>query len=226
MSAPDIREAIRIRQRDRELSARAVPADLTTLSLVTGADVSYTEDTAFAAAVTIEYPGERVRELAKVREPAPFPYIPGLLAFREGPSLCHAIRSLDCHPQLLILNGHGYAHPARFGLASHLGFRLGIPSIGVASRPMAGMAVERVPDLRGACSPVSDGGECVGMAVRTRPGSRPLVVSAGFRTTLDQAVRLALSLSRNNRLPAPLAKAHALSRKMRRGESGLAGPER
>jgi deoxyribonuclease V len=144
-----------------------------------------------------------------------FPYVPGLFAFRELPLCLAACEKLTTSPDLLMFNGHGYAHPQRFGMACHAGALLGIPTIGVASRPLSGHRAD--PGCsRGSCAPLKDGEETVGMAVRTREGSRPVYVSAGYRTGLTWAVEVTLAAARDRRIPVPLHAADLLARGFRR----------
>ena len=144
-----------------------------------------------------------------------FPYIPGLLAFREGPALLSACRMLSDKPDLWFFDGHGTAHPRRCGLACHMGILLDQPSIGVAKEPLGGWSVTLPPDRQGEFSPVREDGEVIGMAVRTVKGQKPVYVSPGHKTDLAQAVRLVLAFLGKSRIPAPLHEAHLLSREIR-----------
>jgi deoxyribonuclease V len=210
-----IRKAERIQLRMRALAAAAPGPPLASPRIVAGADAAYRGDRIFAAAVAMTYPGLDPVAAAGVVRRVVFPYVPGLFVFREGPALLRAIRSLAADTDLLLINGHGYAHPRRFGMASHLGFLLKIPSIGVAGTPPpAGPGLGR-PRLRereaGGVLPVLEGEETIGMEVCTRGGGRPVHVSAGYRTGLADAVRWAVGTTRDHRFPEPLFQAHRLA---------------
>ena len=136
-----------------------------------------------------------------------FPYVPGLLSFREAPAVIGAIRKLPARPDLLMCDGQGVAHPRGMGLASHVGLWLEIPTIGVAKSRLCGE--HRIPGVRRGCrTQLRYGGRVVGMVVRTRTGVKPLYVSIGHRVTLDQAVRWTLRCGRGMRLPEPTRQAH------------------
>jgi len=189
---------------------------------VAGADAAYSADRVYAAVVVMTFPAlEDVAQACAVRE-ITFPYIPGLLAFREGPALADAFHKLPVRPDLLFLNGHGYAHPLRAGLASHIGVVLDLATIGVARRLLTGTAELPAGD-RGAAVPVTDAGEVIGMAVRAREGAQPVYVSAGHRMDLSQAVELVLMTTTTHRFPEPLRCADVLSRKCRREHPEGAG---
>lgn len=128
-----------------------------------------------------------------------FPYMPGLFAFRELPALLDAIGALRTVPDVLVADGHGIAHPRRFGLASHLGVATGLPSIGAAKTPPG--PFEPPADGRGATSPLRVDGEEVGAVLRTRAGVKPMFVSVGHRIDLATAADLVLRLCRGTRLP-------------------------
>ncbi|MDD1719746.1 MAG: endonuclease V [Methanoregulaceae archaeon] len=186
---------------------------------IAGADAAYDRDTVFGAAVLMDFPGLRRIGSAVVKEPVRFPYLPGLLAFREGPVLLRAVAGLGTRPDFVIFNGHGFAHPRRIGLASHLGVLLDLPVFGVADRPMIGVVGAPGPE-RGSTSSLRDGDEVIGMAVRTKEGVRPVYVSAGHRIDLATSVKFALSTACSYRIPEPLRQAHLLSRAASRGQSG------
>lgn len=167
----------------------------------TGLDVAYAtgSDTVVAAAVTVDLAtGAEVDAATAVGE-ATFPYLTGLFAFRELPALLAALGGLAEPPELLIADGHGVAHPRRFGLASHVGVLTGLPAIGVAKTPL-GRFDPPAPG-RGATSPLVLDGEQVGVALRTREGVRPVFVSVGHRIDLASACRYVLALANCFRLP-------------------------
>jgi deoxyribonuclease V len=171
-----------------------------------------TGDRGFAgAAVT-----HRRRLLAgvSVSGPAGGPYLPTLLALREGQLLERAVRGLTIGPEVLVVNATGRDHPRRAGLALHLGARLGLPTVGVTSRPLVAEGAWPV-DQRGATAPLLLGGEVVGYWVRTRPGARPVAVHAAWRTDAEAAVQVVLAASRRARTPEPLRRARTLARTRR-----------
>jgi Deoxyinosine 3''endonuclease (endonuclease V) len=181
--------------------------------LVAGLDVAYAkDDDRLAAAVVVLDAGTlEVVESASAVGRAAFPYVPGLFAFRELPTLITALERLTTTPDLLVCDGQGVAHPRRFGLACHLGVITGLPSIGIAKQSLIGGYAEPGPE-RGAWSPIRDGGEIVGRAVRTQTGVKPVFVSVGHRVSLAAATDLALRLAPSYRLPETTRRSDRLSR--------------
>ena len=144
-------------------------------------------------------------------QPTVFPYVPGLLSFREVPAMSAALALLPEPPDLLLVDGQGLAHPRRLGLACHLGVVTGLPSIGVAKSRLVGRYEE--PGLeRGSSSPMFHRRELVGVALRTRDGTNPLFISVGHRISLPTAVDLVLRFTPKWRLPEPIRLADAISR--------------
>jgi deoxyribonuclease V len=180
---------------------------------VTGVDVAYDDerDVVVAAAVTLDAVTLEVVEEVTARARVSFPYVPGLLAFREVPVVRDALGRLARTPDLLVCDGYGLAHPRRFGLASHLGVLTGIPSIGVAKSPFLYRHGE-VGEERGDVAAMSDGAEEVGRALRTRRGVRPVFVSVGHAVSLDAACAHVLALTPRYRLPETTRRADALCR--------------
>ena len=179
---------------------------------VAGIDIGFERNAAVtrAAAVVLSYPQLAVVDTAIARRPTRFPYIPGLLSFREGPAALAALSRLTTSADVLVCDGQGFAHPRRFGLACHLGLLTGMPSIGVAKSRLIGKH-ERVPDARGAWVALRDGGETVGAVLRTRAGVKPVFVSTGHGVTLETAVELVLGLAPRFRLPETTRQAHRLA---------------
>ena len=208
-------EAIRsqLAMRDRCIIEKVI--DDPDICSVAGADAAYAGDIAYAAVVSLSLPELETIECQWVEREVRFPYIPGLLAFREGPALLSACRMLSEKPDLWFFDGHGTAHPRRFGLACHMGVLLDQPSIGVAKEPLGEWSISLPPDRQGECSRITESGEVIGMAVRTTKGQKPVYVSPGHKTDLAQAVRLTLASLRKSRIPAPLYEAHLLSREIR-----------
>ncbi|MFI7277190.1 endonuclease V [Streptomyces sp. NPDC049879] len=172
-------------------------------TLVAGVDVAYDDDRGVvaAAAVLLDAATLAVTETATATGRVPFAYLPGLLAFRELPAVLDALGRLPRAPDLVVCDGYGIAHPRRFGLASHLGVLTGLPTIGVAKTPFV-FAYAQPGPRRGDRSPLLDGDEVVGAALRTRDGVKPVFVSPGHRTTTDDACAHTLHLTtRGFRLP-------------------------
>jgi len=185
--------------------------------LIAGADVAYEKkySRCFAAVLLVEVPSLKIVERATAESKLVFPYVPGLLSFREGPALLAAFARLKHRPHLIMFDGHGLAHPRRFGLASHLGYLLGVPSIGCAKSILVG---EHGPlgQAVGSSAWLVDRGERVGAAVRTRDGVRPIYVSPGDGVGLKQAIRLALMATGKYRVPEPTRQADILVGRFKR----------
>lgn len=200
-----------------ELRARVVldePGPPPGTGFVTGVDVAYDDelDLVAAAAVVLDAATLDVVEESTAVGRISFPYVPGLLAFREIPTVVAALEGLNSRPGLVVCDGYGLAHPRRFGLASHLGVLTGLPTIGVAKNPFA-FTHEEPAAPRGSTAPLLDGDEEVGRALRTRDGVKPVYVSVGHRTSLDTACAHALSLTPNYRQPETTRRADALCRR-------------
>ncbi|MFJ9848201.1 endonuclease V [Streptomyces sp. NPDC101150] len=190
---------------------------------VVGVDVAYDDerDVVAAAAVALDARTLAVLDEATAIGPVSFPYIPGLLAFREIPTVLKALSRLTQTPDLVVCDGYGLAHPRRFGLASHLGVLTGLPTIGVAKNPFTFRYEPPGPE-RGATSPLLDrgepgdrdtAGEEVGRAVRTQKGVKPVFVSVGHRVDLDRACAHTVHLAAEYRLPETTRAADSLCRK-------------
>jgi deoxyribonuclease V len=175
--------------------------------LVAGVDVSVVADRARAAIVVLESAGLTLVEYAAAEEPVRFPYVPGLLSFRECPVILQAYGRLVVRPELLIVDGNGYAHPRRFGLACHLGVLLETPTIGCAKSHFIGR-YEPPAEQRGSSSLLAEGREVLGAVVRTRDRVRPVFVSSGHRIDLPTAVAWTLATTNGCRLPEPVRCAH------------------
>ncbi|MCO8269440.1 endonuclease V [Actinoplanes sp. TRM 88003] len=201
-------EAIQDSLRSR-LIIPASPVDLP--PTVVGLDVTYGEQRAVAAAVVVDVATLTVVEVATHGGEASFPYVPGLLAFREVPLLLAAIERLSTPPSLLMCDGYGLAHPRRFGLACHLGVLLDVPSFGVAKTAFVGTSTDPGP-ARGQTSDLVDADEVVGRVVRTQTGVKPVFVSPGHRIGLDDCTDLTVRLSGHYRIPEPTRQADILSR--------------
>ena len=181
---------------------------------VTGVDVAYDDerDLVVAAAVVLDAATHEVVAEATAVGRISFPYVPGLLAFREIPAVMAALEALAVPPGLVVCDGYGLAHPRRFGLASHLGVLTGLPTVGVAKNPFT-FTYEEPGARRGSASPLLAGTEEVGRALRTRDAVKPVFVSVGHRTTLDTACAHTLALTPQYRLPETTRRADALCRR-------------
>ncbi len=184
--------------------------DPATIKTVAGIDVGFRGGNAQAAVVVLSYPD--LKPVAQVRAgtPATFPYVPGLLAFREGPCVLAALEKLTIWPDLLIFDAQGVAHKRRLGLAAHLGVILDWPSIGCAKSRLTGEHVEPGQSA-GEWVPLCDAGDTIGAVVRTRTGVRPMFVSVGHRVDLPTAVDWVLRCTRGYRLPETTRHAHRLA---------------
>lgn len=217
-------EAIRLQERlrDEVVTRDGAPGSP---RLVAAMDVSYDRRSPwiFAAIVVLRLPGLEMVEQAAVRCRARFPYVPGLLSFRELPAGLTAWERLRTRPDCLICDGHGYAHPRRFGLACHFGLLVELPTIGCAKSVLVGEY--REPGARrGSMSDLVHEGEVIGAAVRTRQAVSPVFVSVGHRISLPTAVRIVLACSPRYRIPEPIRQAHALVNRLREAESS-GGPK-
>lgn len=198
----------------RALAARVERRDrLGGVRRVAGTDVGYRDGGASirAAVAVLGLPDLDLVDWAVVRRATAFPYVPGLLSFREAPAVLAALDGLARRPDLLLCDGHGLAHPRRFGLACHLGLLAGLPSIGVAKSRLVGRHAEPGP-RRGDWAVLLDRDEVVGAALRTRPGVRPVYVSIGHRVGLETAIALVLRCTGRYRLPETTRTADRLSR--------------
>ncbi|MGW0845667.1 endonuclease V [Streptomyces sp. NPDC002787] len=181
---------------------------------VTGVDVAYDDkrDVVAAAAVVLDAATLDVVAEATAIGQVSFPYVPGLLAFREIPTVLAALDALPCDPGLVVCDGYGLAHPRRFGLAAHLGVLTGLPTIGVAKNPFT-FTYDDPAAPRGSASPLLADAEEVGRALRTRDGVKPVFVSVGHRVSLDNACAHTLALTPAYRLPESTRRADSLCRR-------------
>ncbi len=205
----------------QELRSRVVCRDdFARVSYVAGGDVAFdlAAKRAYAAIIVFRFPSLEEVERSWVCRPIAFPYVPGLLAFREAPALADAAAGLHVPPDLLLVDGHGYAHPRRCGIASHLGLALDLPAIGCAKSVLIG-EYGKLDARRGAIAYLRDGGETIGAAVRTRHGVRPIFVSLGHRISLASAIRFVLACCDGYRIPRPTRLADHLVEQLKREAS-------
>jgi len=195
----------------KELAARqrTCPADVSAIRHVAGADVSYgrSDKNAVAAVVVLDLPGLNVVETAVASARLTFPYIPGLLSFREAPAVLEAFRRIRTRVDAVILDGHGLAHPRRFGLACHIGLWLDMVSVGCAKKKLVG-DYEPVPSSAGSRQPLVHKGETVGCVLRSRDSVEPVFVSPGHLTDVTTATEIVERCLGRYRLPEPTRLAH------------------
>jgi deoxyribonuclease V len=198
----------------RGLAARVETGDrlANEIHTVAGVDVGFEEGGRItrAAVAVLGFPDLEPLHSAIARRPTEFPYVPGLLSFRELPALLEALRQLPELPDVILCDGQGRAHPRRFGFACHLGVLLDRPTLGVAKTRLIGSHAEPGPE-KGDWTPLLDGGEVIGAVLRTRPGVKPLYVSGGHRVSLETAIALTLACTRRYRLPETTRAAHKLA---------------
>jgi deoxyribonuclease V len=217
--AVQIQESLRHRLQIRPLRQR--------VRLVAGADVAYSRPThrMYAAVVVLALPSLDVVETVGADQRARFPYIPGLFTFREVPPLLAAFERLRSEPDAWLFDGHGLAHPRRFGLACHAGLLLGQPSVGCAKKRLVGEH-RAVPLDRGGHTPLLLGDETVGAVVRTRRAVKPVYVSPGHLVDTACALELVLAVTGRYRIPEPLRLAHHATTELRRRRDPKLSPPR
>ena len=208
------------RRLQEELASGVVagpPLDFERVRYVAGADVSTQEGMAYATVAVLGFPGLSVVEVRGFEAVLEFPYVPGLLSFREMPSVLGALEKVETDVDAVILDAQGLAHPRRMGLASHVGLFVDVPTVGCAKSVLVGSFEE--PEVeKGSATDLVHRGEVLGRAVRTRERVSPVYVSVGNRIDLDSSVELVLASSTRYRLPEPTRQAHNAANRLRRGE--------
>lgn len=206
--APAEARALQERLRDQVIAEDRLPP----VRQVAGIDVGFEQAGAVAraAVVVLSFPELQPLDQAVARLPTRFPYVPGLLSFREIPAVLKALEGLRVEPDLLICDGQGQAHPRRFGLACHLGLLTDRPAIGAAKSRLIGEH-DPLPAARGSWVPLTHQGETLGAVLRTRAGVTPLFVSIGHRISLETAIRYLLACCPRYRLPETTRLAHRLA---------------
>lgn len=184
--------------------------ELTEVRTVAGVDMSTAGERAHAAIVVLSFPDLQPLEAAEADLPLSFPYIPGLLAFREGPAVLAAAERLQIEPDLFIFDGQGLAHPRRMGIATHIGVIIDKPSIGCAKSLLCGEHGQVGPEV-GDCSEIFHKGEAIGAVLRTREGVRPVYISIGHKIDLATAISYVLRCGGGYRLPEPTRWAHKVA---------------
>jgi deoxyribonuclease V len=208
-----IEEAIQIQDNLRQ--SIVLKNTFSTVRTIGGGDVSYRKEgnLLFGATVVVSFPKMETLEIATGVGKIPFPYIPGLLSFREGPILIKTFQKLKIRPDIMIFDGQGIAHPRGMGLASHLGLWFDLPSIGCAKTPLLDQLVSPKPS-KGSFELIRRGGKGVGAALRTKDRVRPVFVSPGHRVDLLTSIRFILESCQGFRIPEPLRRAHHISRQL------------
>lgn len=214
----DVREAIQVQ---KEMAACVSFSDLKKdPQVIGGLDVSSTPFSSskeiFGAAVLLSFPSCQVIEKKEAKMDQGFPYIPGLLGFREAPVLIKAFQALSQRPDLLFIDGHGISHPRGLGIASHIGILLDIPTIGVAKSILIGTLHTSLPEEVGSQVPLMWKGKVVGMALRTKKRCLPLIISPGHKMSLEKSIQWVLKSLKGYRLPEPIRQAHLAANAIRR----------
>lgn len=204
------KEAITIQQDLRRLVS--LEDDYGDLNLVGGVDVGFEADNTItrAAVVVLSFPDLRLVDSSIARRDTSFPYVPGLLSFREVPAVLDALNQLSELPDILLCDGQGLAHPRRLGIACHLGILTDLPTIGVAKSRLTGK-YDDVPETKGAWTSLMDGDERIGAVLRTRERVKPLFISTGHRISLESSIDIVMRCVTKYRLPETTRHAHKLA---------------
>lgn len=192
------------------------------LQFIAGVDISplNTRGIATGVVVVMDYPELRVIEVKIAKQKIDFPYIPGLLSFREAPLILAACQKLAILPDLVLVDGQGIAHPKRLGLASHVGILLDVPTIGCAKSRLCGVH-QPVGETSGSFAELRDGPEVIGAVLRTKNGVKPLYISIGHKIDLDTAILRVLECCRGYRVPEPTRLAHLAAAGRLASQEGL-----
>jgi deoxyribonuclease V len=212
-------EAVELQRRlAREVDTNS---PLASWDVVAGADVSYNRFSPifYAVVVVLRASDWSIIEQQSAVGESPFPYIPGLLSFREAPILLEAFAKVRHRPDVVMVDGQGIAHPRRLGIASHLGLWLQVPTVGCGKSRLTGRYDEPGPNA-GDTSPLRDRGEVIGSVVRTKARTNPLYISPGHLIDLPSSVRLVLDACKGYRLPEPTRQAHLHVNEVRRRGMG------
>ncbi|MGJ3262084.1 MAG: endonuclease V [Salinarimonas sp.] len=203
----DVDGAMRLQERLRGEVDVATPLPLDDIGLIAGSDVVIKDDEAHAVVVVATFPALQPVETVHGRARVRLPNTPAMTSFREGPALLDAFGKLANEPDVFLFDGAGIAHPQRFGTACHLGLFLERPTIGCGKTRLCGR-FSLLPEDKGAMAPLTDDGETIGMAVRTRTRMNPMFISPGHRADLESAVALVMRTTEKYRLPEPIRLAH------------------
>ncbi len=209
----NVEEAIQIQENLRDhLILKNTFAEVRTIG---GGDVTYSKDrnSLFAAITVLSFPKMEILDIATAQGEISFPYIPGLLSFREGPVLIKAFQKLKMKPDVMFYDGQGIAHPRGIGLASHMGLWFDLPAIGCTKTPLVGDSIYPEPS-KGSFELIRKEGKEVGAVLRTKQNVKPVFVSPGHRINLSASIQLILEACQGFRIPEPLRRAHQASRNM------------
>lgn len=219
-SSPKIRFPFeRAEKIQRILSERIVTYDVlpSKIRYIAGVDVSYSEGCSYGAVAVLEYETMTLIEKATSSQKIALPYVPTFLSFRELPPAVAAARKLKRRPDVFMVDGHGRAHPRRFGLACHFGLALKTPTIGVAKKLLCG----KVKGSRRRWRPIVDEGEVIGAAVFTSKNGKPVYVSVGHKISLRTAIKIVLNCAERYRIPEPIRQAHMAAERAKREQSAV-----
>ena len=205
-------EAIKI-QKDLK-SNMSLKKSFSKIDKIAGADVSYYQNNMIAGVIIFEFPNLKVMESQFFISPVNFPYIPGLLTFREGPSLLAAFKKIKNEPDIILFDGQGIAHPRRMGIATHLGLFLDKPTIGCAKSRLSGEYIP-VGEEKGDYALLKEGEEILGAVLRTRRKVKPIFVSPGHKIDLSNSIEIVLKCTEKYKLPVPVREAHIFVNQIR-----------
>lgn len=201
------KDAIALQKQLADQVISNTPLDLEAINLIAGVDVSVKNNISQSAVVVLTYPELRLIETVRYQKPTQYPYIPGLLTFREGPVLEHAFSQLKNTPDVFIFDGMGQIHPRKMGIASHLGLWLDKPTIGCGKTHFIG-DYDLPASNKGSYTPLMYQGEQLGVVLRTRQNVKPVYISVGHRADIESAIKLILSVTPKYKLPEPIRLAH------------------
>jgi len=205
-------EAIKI-QKDLK-SNISLKKSFSKIDKIAGADVSYYQNKMIAGVIIFEFPNLKAIEKQFFISPVNFPYIPGLLTFREGLSILAAFKKIKNEPDIILFDGQGIAHPRRMGIATHLGLFLDKPTIGCAKSRLSGKYTT-VGEKKGDYAPLKEGKEVLGAGLSTRKGVKPIFVSPGHKIDLPNSIEIVLKCIVKYRLPLPVREAHIFVNQIR-----------
>ena len=205
-------EAIKI-QKDLK-SNISLKKSFSKIDKIAGADVSYYQNKMIAGVIIFEFPNLKIIERQSFVSSINFPYIPGLLTFREGPSILAVFKKIKNEPDIILFDGQGIAHPRRMGIATHLGLFLDKPTIGCAKSRLSGKYTT-VGEKKGDYAPLKEGKEVLGAVLRTRKGVKPIFVSPGHKIDLPNSIEIVLKCIVKYRLPLPVWEAHIFVNQIR-----------
>ncbi|HYH16893.1 MAG TPA: deoxyribonuclease V [Flavisolibacter sp.] len=213
-----VSEAAALQKQLRSQIELQAPANFS-IHTIAGADISFNkyETTVYAGIIVLSFPDLQPIAHSLIKTEVTFPYVSGYLAFREAPALIEAWQQLAQKPDVLVVDGHGIAHPRRMGIASHFGVLTGQPTIGCAKKILFGK-YEQPPDEKGAYTNILDKGEVLGAVLRTREKVKPVFVSPGHKLSLQDSINIILKCMGKYRIPEPTRRAHELVNTFRRGE--------